>query len=126
MESEEPTSRIGSPPFRLLGEILSEICGLPENQLRQALEIQQEKGGRLGEILIRRKVITEADLLNALSVQWDLPVSMTLPFENLDTAFTHRTPIQFLKKFKLVPIITNATSTIAMNDPSEFQALDDL
>jgi general secretion pathway protein E len=126
LETEKPASQITSSPFRLLGEILSEICGLPENQLRQALEIQQEKGGRLGEILVRRKVITEADLLNALSVQWDLPVSMTLPFEDLDTAFTHRTPIQFLKKFKLVPVITREISTIAMNDPSEFQALDDL
>jgi general secretion pathway protein E len=126
LETGEPTSHINSPPFRLLGEILSEICDLPENQLQRALEVQEQKRGRLGEILIRRKVITEADLLRALGVQWDLPVSMTLPFENLDTAFINRTPIGFLKKFKLVPVITHEATTIAVNDPLQFQALDDL
>ena len=122
VSSEVPNT----PWVRPLGEILSEICDLTENHIRKALEIQEEKGGRLGEILIRRKVITEADLLGALGVQWDLPVSMTLPFENLDTAFTNNTPIQFLKKFKLVPIITHESLTIAVNDPLQFQALDDL
>ncbi|EFK05991.1 general secretory pathway protein E [delta proteobacterium NaphS2] len=110
----------------LLGEILSENWGLSEKDLQKALQIQTEKGGRLGEILVRLKRITEADLLGALGVQWGLPVSMTLSFENLDTAFTQQTPIQFLKKFKLIPLITREKAAIAMNDPSEFQALDDL
>ena len=111
---------------RPLGEILHDTCGLSENHLQRALEAQEQKGGRLGEILIRRKVITEADLLRALGVQWDLPVSMTLPFENLNTTFINRTPIGFLKKFKLVPLITHDITTIAVNDPLAFQALDDL
>ncbi len=111
---------------RPLGEILQDTCGLRETHLQRALEVQEQKGGRLGEILIRRKVITEADLLSALGVQWDLPVSMTLPFENLDTAFTNSTPIGFLKKFKLVPVFTHEATTIAVNDPLQFQALDDL
>ena len=115
-----------TPWVRPLGEILHDTCGLSETHLQRALEVQAEKGGRLGEILIRRKVITEADLLSALGVQWDLPVSMTLPFETHDTAFTRHTPIQFLKKFKLVPMITDAGTTLYINDPSEFQALDDL
>ncbi len=114
------------PWVRPLGEILSETSGLHETHLQQALQVQEEKGGRLGEILIRRKVITEGDLLAALGLQWDLPVSMTLPFEDLNTAFTENTPIQFLKKFKLVPVVTRQGATIAVNDPLQFQALDDV
>ena len=132
---EAPMSKSASPGLSpnpamasvpLLGEILSENWGLSEKDLQKALQIQTEKGGRLGEILVRLKRITEADLLGALGVQWGLPVSMTLSFENLDTAFTQQTPIQFLKKFKLIPLITHEKAAIAMNDPSEFQALDDL
>ena len=121
-----PPDMLDTPWVRPLGKILHDTCGLSETHLERALEVQEQKGGRLGEILIRRKVITEADLLGALGVQWDLPVSMTLPFENLDTAFINRTPIQFLKKFKLVPVFTHEVTTIAVNDPLEFQALDDL
>jgi len=121
-----PTGDPIAPWVRPLGEILHDTYGLSETHLQRALEVQEQKGGRLGEILIRRKVITEADLLGALGVQWDLPVSMTLPFENLDTAFINHTPIQFLKKFKLVPVFTHEVTTIAVNDPLQFQALDDL
>ena len=121
-----PTGDPIAPWVRPLGEILHDTYGLSETHLQRALEVQEQKGGRLGEILIRRKVITEADLLGALGVQWDLPVSMTLPFEDLDTAFINHTPIQFLKKFKLVPVFTHEVTTIAVNDPLQFQALDDL
>ncbi|MCG6879919.1 MAG: type II secretion system ATPase GspE [Deltaproteobacteria bacterium] len=124
--SPEPSLNPNMAPVPLLGEILTESCGLSEKDLQKALQVQTEKGGRLGEILMRLKLITETDLLGALGVQWDLPVSMTLPTLNLDTAFTQQTPIQFLKKFKLTPLITRERSAIAMNDPSEFQALDDL
>ena len=105
--SPEPSLNPTMASGPLLGEILSENCGLSSKDLQRALQIQTEKGGRLGEILMRLKRITEADLLEALGVQWGLPVSMTLPTLNLDTAFTQRTPIQFLKKFKLIPLITH-------------------
>ena len=124
--SPEPSLNPNMASVPLLGEILAENCGLSEKDLQKALQIQTEKGGRLGEILMRLKRITEADLLGALGVQWHLPVSMTLSVENLDTAFTQQTPIQFLKKFRLIPLITREQPAIAMNDPSEFQALDDL
>ena len=122
----DPSGDPNTPWVRPLGEILHDTCGLSETHLKRALEVQEKKGGRLGEILIRQKVITEADLLSALGVQWELPVSTTLPFENLDTAFINNTPIQFLKKFKLVPVFTHEGTNIAVNDPLQFQALDDL
>jgi general secretion pathway protein E len=111
---------------QLIGEILSETCGLSIEALGAALEIQDEKGGRIGEILIQEKAISETDLLKALSLQFEIPFSPTLAVEDLRTEFTEKVPIQFLKKYKMVPVINPKSASIAVNDPLLFQPLDDL
>ena len=111
---------------RLIGEILRDICGLSNESLEEALRIQEEKGDRIGEILVRQKVISDNDLLKALSIQFNLPFSSTLPIEDLNTEFTAKVPIQFLKKYKMVPVVVPNGSFIATNDPLLFQPLDDL
>ena len=50
-------------PHRLIGEILTEHCSLPADVLTAALTAQEEKGGRIGEILIDRQAVSEADVL---------------------------------------------------------------
>ncbi len=112
--------------MKLIGQILTETCGLSEQDLARALEIQQEKGGRLGEILIQEKTISESNLLKALSLQFGLPFSLTLPTEELKTGFTETVPIQFLKKHKMVPVIKGDQAFVATNDPLQFQPLDDI
>jgi general secretion pathway protein E len=111
---------------RLIGEILKETCGLSEETLGEALKIQEEKGGRIGEILIRLKAISEADLLKALSLQFGLTFLPALPSEGLVIDFTEQVPIQFLKKYKMVPIVTAEKAFLAVNDPLLFQPMDDL
>jgi len=44
----------------------------------------------------------------------------------MDTSFTERIPIQFLKKYKMVPVVKSDGVYIAVNDPTLFQPLDDL
>ena len=112
--------------MKSIGAILSETCGLSKEALNEALNVQAEKGGRIGEILVRRKAILEADLLKALGAQLDLPVVSSLPLEGLDTEFTRKVPIQFLKKYRMVPVINADKSFIAVNDPLLFQPSDDL
>ncbi|MGD2125828.1 MAG: type II secretion system ATPase GspE [Desulfobacteraceae bacterium] len=112
--------------MRLIGEILKETCGLSEETLEEALKVQEEKGGRIGEILIRMKAISEGHLLEGLSLQFGLRFLPDLPLEDLSIDFTERVPIQFLKKYKMVPIITSHTAFLAANDPLLFQPMDDL
>jgi general secretion pathway protein E len=112
--------------MKLIGEILKETRGLSDEALAEALEVQEQKGGRIGEILIQQKAISELDLLKALSVQFDLPLLPDLPTQGLDTDFTSKVPIQFLKKYKMVPLITSREVSIAVNNPLAFQPLDDL
>jgi len=117
---------ISKSKMKLIGEILVESCGLSQEVLNEALEFQEERGGRIGEILIRRKAISESDLLGALSIQFDLPFTLTLPLEGLKTEFAQEVPIQFLKKYRMVPVITSNGTYVAINDPLLFQPLDDL
>ena len=112
--------------MKLIGEILKETCGLSEEALAKAIEIQEQKGGWVGEILVRQNAVSELDLLKALSTQFDLPFLADLPTEDLNTDFAGKVPIQFLKKYKMVPMVTSNETYVAVNDPFEFQPLDDL
>lgn len=111
---------------RLIGEILKEICSLSEETVDEALVIQEEKGGRIGEILIQKAAIKEVDLLKALGIQFGLPLWSTISTEGMDLSFTEHIPIQFLKKYRMVPVTTDDKAYIAVNDPALFQPLDDL
>jgi general secretion pathway protein E len=109
-----------------IGEILIEICGLSEDTITQALKVQEERGGRIGEILIDRKIVSENDVLKGLGLQFGYPFRTNLPLEDLNTAFTQHIPIQFLKKYKMIPLAGKEVPFIAINDPLAFQPLDDL
>jgi general secretion pathway protein E len=111
---------------RLIGEILTEACGLAAQVLSDALGVQEEKGGRLGQILIDRKAVSEADVLRGLGVQFGIPFWPDLPGEDLNAGFTQQIPIQFLKKYKMIPLTKDEDPVVAVNDPLAFQPLDDL
>jgi general secretion pathway protein E len=112
--------------MKRISQILSETCGLTEEAHNEALKVQEERGGRIGEILIQQKAITETDLLRALSIQFGLEYTESLPTEDLNTEFAEQVPIQFLRKYKMVPVITSESRFIAAHDPLLFQPLDDL
>ncbi|MFC1867521.1 type II secretion system ATPase GspE [Thermodesulfobacteriota bacterium] len=112
--------------MKLIGEILTETCGLSDEALSEGLKIQEEKWGLIGEILIRQKEISEIDLLKSLSIQFGIKFLPAIPINELNPAFTETVPIQFLKKHRMVPVITPDSILIAANNPLLFQPLDDL
>lgn len=112
--------------MKLIGEILIENKSLTPEALNEALNIQKEKGGRIGKILIRQNAVSEADLLKALAVQYRLEFRPSVPVVDLNTEFTEKVPIQFLKKYSMMPVIMPDSVEIAVNDPLLFQPLDDL
>jgi general secretion pathway protein E len=133
-----------------LVEILQKIAGLSDDTLQDALKIRMGADSRLGEILIQNKSLTETQLLEAYSVLYQIPFWSELPLENIGDDFTHTVPIQYLKKYLLVPMECNGQNRtieellpaaadprpetgeadspciIAINDPAVFQPLDDL
>ena len=59
---------------KLLGEILVKKFGIDSQEIEKALKFQKEYGGRVGTILINSGVITEEQLLEALSFQLNIPL----------------------------------------------------
>jgi general secretion pathway protein E len=111
--------------MRLIGEILLEISELDPVSLEKGLALQQEKGGRIGEILLQQKAIQEIDLARALSQQLGLDFMQSLPAD-INTDFTDQVPIHFLKKFKMIPMVHPDGNSLVVYDPFLFQAQDEL
>jgi general secretion pathway protein E len=112
--------------MKSLGEILLELKVLSREALDEGLRFQAEKGGLIGEILLRQKALSEPDLLKALGIQYHLEYQPSISVNDLNTEFTEKISIQYLKKYCMIPVITNDSVKIAMNNPIDFQPLDDL
>ncbi len=110
-----------------LGAILLEQTGLTEDQLQQGLVVQREKGIKLGEALIQLKYLRTEDILKALSIQLGFPYESRIDVESIDTALVEKLPINFAKDNEILPLRKeNGSIIIAMADPTNFYALDDL
>ena len=110
-----------------IGEILREFLPLGDREIHEALEVQKEKGGRIGEILVKGKQIREADLLKALSLQFRIPFLANLPEEEIDRQVISSVPIAFLKRYAVLPYHRNGeTVKVAVSDPLDITPLDDL
>src|SRR6185436_9211565 len=55
-------------PKEFLGQLLIHYGKLDESQLRTALQVQRDSGGRLGEILIATNVLSEAEVVEVLRI----------------------------------------------------------
>jgi len=111
----------------LLGAILEKKFGLPEAKLLEALNIQQNKGGRLGEILIRLRAIDEDQLIQALALQFELPWLPQLEVSQVDQEWIKKVPIHFARRYRVLPLkAEDGSVTVATTDPLETIPLDDL
>jgi len=116
-----------NPGRPLLGAILEQQFALPEAKLLEALNIQQNKGGRLGEILIRLRAIEEDQLIQALAFQFELPWLPQLEAGQVDQEWIKKVPIHFARRYRVLPLKTEEGSVIvATTDPLETVPLDDL
>jgi len=57
---------------KTLLQILESKFEISSEDVESALEFKAEKGGTIGEILVRKKIITETQLLEALSIQHEI------------------------------------------------------
>ena len=110
-----------------LGEILVDAGELTHDQLNFALTEQKKDGKkRLGEILIDLKFMTERQILKTLEKQLSVPYVFLGDFEIMPEAVA-AVPIFLAERYTLVPIKKEgARLTVAMNDPTNFYAIDDV
>ncbi len=111
----------------LLGAILEQKFGLSEGKLLEALNIQQTKGGRLGEALLKIRAIEEDLLLQALAIQCDMPWLPHLDVAQVDHELIKKVPIHFARRYRVLPMkVDDGAIVVATTDPLETAALDDL
>jgi general secretion pathway protein E len=103
-----------------------EGLGLSEEAIEDILSTHAVTGGSITDIIVQKKLLPEAEFLEAMSRQFDIPFRPELPTEDLDVGYTKKMPIQYLKKHRMVPFETPEGPFIAVNDPTDFQSVDDL
>jgi len=109
-----------------LGEMLVRAKLIDEDQLKQALDAQGKSGGRLGYNLAKLDILSEADIVAFLSKQYGVPSINLAEFE-IDSNIIKLIPPKTAKKYQLIPISrTGGTLTLAMADPTNVFALDDI
>ncbi len=109
-----------------LGQLLIASSIISEDQLKQALGTQKKDGGRLGTNLVKLGFITEDKLVAFLSKQYGVP-AINLSDYKIDPAVLKLIPADMAKKYLIMPVArVGATLTIAMADPSNVFAIDDV
>ena len=109
-----------------LGELLSRAGLITQDQLKEALQIQKDTGSKLGETLIKLAFVTEEDITECLSQQFGVP-SINLAHFEIDSGVIKLIPADVARKYNILPVNkTGATITIAMADPTNVFAMDDI
>jgi general secretion pathway protein E len=101
-------------------------AGVAPDILAEAHNLKGNNGSGFFDSLIRKKAVDEIQLLKILAGHFGLSLRPELPMESINIDFTQNVSIQYLKKHKIVPLITSQDAAIAINDPTNFQPVDDL
>jgi len=109
-----------------LGEILVRENLLTAQQLREALDYQREHGGRLGFNLVKLGLVSDDMITAVLSRQYGVP-SVNLELFDIDGPVLRLIPQEVAQKYSVLPLSrVGATLTLAMVDPTNVFAMDDI
>ena len=109
-----------------LGDLLLKANVISPEQLDAALKDQREEGGKLGEAIVRLGFATEEDITETLSQQFGVPSINLADFE-IEPSVIKLVPGDVARKYMILPVNkTGATLTIAMGDPTNVFAMDDI
>ena len=97
-----------------------------EAQLQETLEYQKKSGGKLGFNLVKLGFCSEEDITQFLSQQYGVP-SVNLRHFEIDDDVAKLIPAEVAQKYLIMPLSRNgATLTLAMVDPTNVFAMDDI
>jgi type IV pilus assembly protein PilB len=109
-----------------LGEILVRENLISAQHLREALDYQREHGGRLGYNLVKLGLVTDDMITAVLSRQYGIP-SVNLDLFKIEDPVLRLIPQEVAQKYSVIPLSrVGATLTLAMVDPTNVFAMDDI
>src|ERR1700682_6386745 len=109
-----------------LGDLLVKEKIITPEQLQQAIKVQKETNCRLGSALVKLSFLTDEDVTNFLSRQYGVP-AINLSYFEIDASVVKLIPYETAKRYQILPLSrVGASLTIAMVDPTNVFAMDDI
>ena len=109
-----------------LGDMLLDAGLIQKKQLEEALGVQKTEGGRLGYILTKLGFISDEEVTSFLSRQYGIP-AVNLDHFEISEDVIKRIPVDVAQRYSIIPLSrTGSTLTVAIADPTNIYALDDL
>jgi type IV pilus assembly protein PilB len=109
-----------------LGDLLVKEKVITPDQLEQASKLQKETQCRLASALVKLSFLTDEDVTNFLSRQYGVP-AINLSYFEIDPAVVKLIPFETAKRYQILPLSrVGASLTIAMVDPTNVFAMDDI
>src|SRR2546425_6472440 len=109
-----------------LGETLLKDTLITPQQLKEALDYQRVNGGRLASTLVKLCMLSDEEVTAVLSRQYGVP-SVNLDLFEVDPAAVSIVPQETAERYSVLPLSrVGATLTLAMVDPTNVFAVDDI
>ena len=109
-----------------IGDVLVKQGLISDSQLAQATEAAQQNGGMVGSSLVKLGFVDEDILVSTLSTQYGLPV-VQIDDHSVQAEVLNLIPHAIASKYLLLPLeVTGNTLTVAMVDPSNITAVNDI
>ena len=111
---------------KLLGELLIERRVISKKDLERGLEVQKERGGLIGEILVQLGLAKEENIAQAITAQYGFPY---LPLSNyeIELKIVKFIPENVCSQYCLMPIDRIGDNlTLAMSNPLNKEAVEDI
>src|SRR5213592_1549036 len=109
-----------------IGELLLKEKLITAEQLQQALGQQKSNGGKLGYNLVKMGFVKDEQITALLSKQYGVPAINLASFE-IDLTIIKLVPTETARKYQIIPLSrSGSTLTIAMTDPTNVFAMDDI
>src|SRR6188474_1095676 len=109
-----------------IGDLLLKEKRISPAQLQEALNYQKTNGGKLGFTLVHLGFVKDEEITALLSKQYGVP-SINLTQFDVDASVIKLIPSETANKYQIVPLSrAGATLTIAMTDPTNVFAMDDI
>jgi type IV pilus assembly protein PilB len=109
-----------------LGDVLIHQQLVSDEQLRECINIQRQQGGNLASILVQQDYLSEEDLVVTLSEQLEIP-HIRVSNYNIPEEVLVQVPESLARQYLILPVsVTGDVLSLAMADPLNIMALDDL
>ena len=123
----KPSVKGYHPGYVRIGDMLIREGKITESHLQEALRRQEQRGGRLGQILVEMKAIAEEEILRTLAQQLHIPRAQIPRLANFSTELLSVVPESLASRYRVVPLKKEGNLlSVAMVDPFDIPVLDDL